>query len=288
MELKECPICKNTKIHLLPIYERAHLAQCNSCGFVFSILIPEQKELVAHYTHYPRGGDLSPITIKRYNELLDKFESFRKTNKLLDYGCSNGQFLEIAAKRGWEIYGLEFAGECFDNCARKGIKVFLLDNLPQELFREEFDIITSFEVIEHINNPCDKIQLIRKMLRKNGLFYFTTPNFNSLSRRFLKGKWNVIGYPEHLSYYTPKTIHQLLYNNEFRKHSLITSGISLERFNKSMKQNDEVPNGINTDELLRQKTESKLIYAIAKKVINFLLNILSAGDSIKGFYIKIR
>lgn len=285
MENKICILCSGNRLTELPRYKRANLVKCNECGFVFSKYIPTLNELTSYYTNYPRGGDLSPITIKRYNELLDIFESFRQSNKLLDYGCSNGQFLEIAAKRGWEIFGLEFAGECFDNCAKKGIKIYLLDNLPEHLFLNEFDIVTSFEVIEHINNPNDKLNIINKILRKEGLFYFTTPNFNSLSRKILKEKWNVIGFPEHLSYYTPQTIHQLLAKNGFRKKNLFTSGISLSRFKQSLNPSGNPP-GFNSDETLREKTETKFIYSIAKKLINYLLNLFKAGDSIKGFYIK--
>ena len=79
----------------------------------------------------------------------------------------------------------------------------------------KFDIITSFEVVEHINNPKEEINNYNQILRKGGLFYCTTPNFNSLSRRILKAKWNTICYPEHLSYYTIKTLTKLLKDTNF-------------------------------------------------------------------------
>ena len=96
-----CIICKSENLKLLEEYESSHLCKCLSCGFVFSKKIPTEKELKNHYGGYSRNI-LSPITIKRYNEILDEFEQIGKTNKLLDVGCGIGYFLEEAKKRGWE------------------------------------------------------------------------------------------------------------------------------------------------------------------------------------------
>lgn len=265
-------------------YERAFLTKCSNCGFVFSKKIPSLNELINHYTNYPRAVTLSPVTIKRYNELLDVFEVYKSGKNILDIGCSNGLFLECALKRGWNVYGIEFAEDCIESCAKKGIKVFKSDNLPQEFFKLQFDVITSFEVIEHINNPNEDMELIKKALRNGGAFYFTTPNFNSLSRYYLKDKWNVIEYPEHLSYYSAKTAHKLLSSHGFKRKFLITTGISISRFNQSLnKPNTTKP--LTSDEELRDKIEGSLLLGLSKKTINFVLNLFKIGDSLKGLYI---
>lgn len=285
MENNSCILCGCSQLDTLHQYHHAYLVKCSKCGFVFSKNIPEILELKKHYTNYNRPEELSPITIKRYNELLDSFEPHRKTNKLLDHGCSNGQFLACAKKRGWDVYGTEYAEECIVACAQQEIKVYPSDNLPSDFFSNQFDVITSFEVIEHINNPNDQLKLIIKVLRQGGVFYFTTPNFNSLSRYLLKEKWNVISYPEHLSYYTTATIHSLLIKYGFTKKYLITTGISLARFKQSIKTSSVPTANNNSDELLRNKTENNLFFAGIKKLINFFLNSTHSGDSLKGFYI---
>ena len=287
MELSNCIICKGTNLKTMPAYSRAFLVKCQSCGLVFGKKNPSPEELTAHYTNYPRYQSLSAITEKRYNELLDKFEPYRKNNNLIDLGCSNGLFLECAKKRGWNVYGTEYAQESIDYCAKKDIKVFKSDKLPPEFFKLEFDVVTSFEVIEHINTPNPEMDFTKKILRKGGAFYVTTPNFKSISRLLLKEKWNVIEYPEHLTYYTAKTLHNLMLKHGFTKQFLITTGISFLRFNQS-RGKEEINRTLNNnvDENLRQSIEKNFLLQWAKNFINFLLNTFKIGDAMKGLYVN--
>ena len=109
-----CLICSSSNLTILPAYQKDYLVQCMSCKFVFCNRIPTNDELLNHYKKYNRGNELSPITLLRYNELLDKFEQFRQTNNILDIGCGDGYFLEAAKNRGWNVYGTEFTDEAIE------------------------------------------------------------------------------------------------------------------------------------------------------------------------------
>jgi SAM-dependent methyltransferase len=269
------------------MFSHAHLVKCRSCDFVFCKRIPTAEELTAHYTNYPRYASLSPITEKRYNELLDNLERFRKNNNLIDLGCSNGLFLDIAKKRGWNVFGTEYAQESIDHCAKKGIKVFKSDKLPAEFFDLSFDVVTSFEVIEHINTPNEEAAFVKKILRPGGAFYVTTPNFNSISRTLLKSKWNIVEYPEHLSYFTPATLNQLMIKHGFKKKFVITTGISFTRFKQSIGETEESRiTNVNADENLRGKIERNPFLSLAKAGMNFFLNTFKMGDAMKALYTK--
>lgn len=287
MELNNCILCKSAELKRLPAYNNAFLVKCSHCGLVFCKKDPTPQELTDHYTNYPRYHSLSPITEKRYNELLDKFEPYRKNNNLIDLGCSHGLFLEVAKKRGWNVYGTEYAQESIDYCAKNNITVFKSDKLPAELFKMEFDVVTSFEVIEHINTPLADMELVKKILRKGGAFYVTTPNFNAISRLVLKQKWNVIEYPEHITYYTPKTLNKLLTNFGFKKQFLVTTGVSLSRFNQSRGIVDVNRTlNDNVDENLRKNIEKNLLLLWAKNITNFFLNGFKIGDAMKALYVN--
>lgn len=280
---QNCLLCGSEKGLSLNRYSRHYLVKCKTCGFVFCNRIPTMEELLANYNRYPRGSSISPITIKRYNELLDSLERYRHNNKLLDIGCGDGCFLEIAKKRNWEVYGTEFTDDAVLICKNKEINIVKGILNPDDFPNIQFDVITSFEVMEHIYNPQPEINNIDKLLRNGGAFYFTTPNFNSISRHYLGPDWTVIGYPEHLLYYTVKTIKYLLNKKSWGKKFIKTTGISLSRW-KTEKGNTS--NNQNIDEAFREKSESKVIFKLLKLFTNYALNITRLGDTIKVLYEK--
>lgn len=289
----KCLVCNATRLKPLKQFSANYLYKCNSCGFVFARRIPTEDELIKHYEGYGRNDYLSPITIKRYNELLDELEKYRKTNRILDVGCGIGYFLEEAKKRGWDVYGTEFTDQAISICETKGIsmKQGVLDTNNYE--PDFFDIITSFEVLEHINNPQDELNNFHHILRKGGLVYFTTPNFNSLLRYRIKEHYDIICYPEHLSYYTPNTVKRLFKKHGFKPLKVQTTGISLTRLRRGNLR--KVGGNVNTekiisstsrDEMLRNNIENKKYLQLAKVLTNNILTLLGVGDSLKGYFIK--
>lgn len=282
-----CLVCGSSKLVPLDAFAAAYLCKCSTCGFVFSQKIPSSFELEEHYKGYGRNDYLSPITIKRYHELLDQMEVYRKTNKLLDVGCGIGYFLEVAKERGWEVYGTEFTDRAIEICEGKGIIMQQGKLNPIKFETESFDVITSFEVIEHINNPIEELSNFNTLLRKGGLVYITTPNFNSLLRYRLKAAYNVITYPEHLSYYTPSTLKKVFKACSFRSQKIQTTGISLTRLKTSQgKTNQAFISKNSDDENLRKQIEEKAYLQLVKKIVNFKLSLFGVGDSLKGWFVK--
>lgn len=283
----KCLICNSSSLSGVGNYLKGRLVKCNDCNFHFAVDIPTTEELIAHYNKYERNDYLSPITIKRYHEILDSFEPYRKTNRLIDVGCGIGYFLTEAQKRGWEVYGTEFTDEAIAICKNKGFNMQqgVLNTADYEA--GSFDIVTSFEVLEHINNPIEEIQKFNNLLRKGGLLYFTTPNFNALERYYLKENYNVVSYPEHLSYYTKTTMNGFLTKHGFDKVKITTTGISLTRIETSKeKAGEKYVEENNTDDRIRNLTEEKGWAQLAKKTINAGLDLLGVGNSLKGYYIK--
>ncbi len=286
----QCLVCAAEKLRpLANYYEKHGLVKCQNCGLVFMEQIPTVEELNKHYEKYSytSEGYLSPLTIKSYQALLDEFEAYRKNNKILDVGCGRGWFLEEAKKRGWDVYGTEYSQTAVAVCQKKAIKMKEGQLNPDDFTEGEFDVITSFEVLEHINNPNEDVENIYKLLRKGGLFYCTTPNFNSLNRYYLKEDYNVIVYPEHLTYYTRNTLNRLAKQNQFQPIKFLSTGISITRIKTSKKVSDEkYISKESSDEKLRQNIDKKWYLQIGKRLVNHLLTLFSLGMTLKGYYIK--
>ena len=284
---KVCLICGSTKLISLKKYKSAYLCKCKDCEFVFSKKIPSDIELENHYKNYERNDYLSPITIIRYHELLDKFEAYRTFGNLLDVGCGIGYFLAEAKKRGWNVYGTEYTDEAVRICEKSGISMQKGKLNPNNYLPGMFDVITSFEVIEHINNPNEELRNFAKIIRKGGVVYCTTPNFNSLLRYRLKSAYNVICYPEHLSYYSPKTLKKVFNSAGFSTIKIETTGFSITRLTTSKGTSDQEYISKNSDdEQIRNKLESNYMLKKIKIIINTFLTIMGTGDSLKGLFIN--
>jgi len=93
--------------------------------------------------------------------------------KLLDVGCSYGNFLLIAKNKGFEVYGME-VNETAVEIARKKynlnvVKALTFDELLED-FKGPYKVITAFEVIEHIEKPLEFLQGVYNLLDNTGFF----------------------------------------------------------------------------------------------------------------------
>ena len=286
---KACLVCNSPKIYSLRGYESHDLSKCSDCGFVFMRRIPTISELEDYYSvyAYENEKEMPEPTKISLERLVKGFNSYRQNNRILDVGCGEGWILEIAKKDGWDVYGTEYSTRAIEICEAKGIKMYKGVLRPEEMQINEFDVIVSSETIEHINNPREDFSNICKLLRKGGLLYLTTPNFNSYLRYWLKEKYNVIGYPGHLSYYTKTTLNTLLTNCGFKKVKVLTTGISLTRFQNSIKAVNGAPNnGMSADEKLRTRIIKSPGLQFVKKVVNKGLTFTGLGMTLKAYYIK--
>lgn len=284
----KCLVCGSANLRQKKDYLNGDMVQCGACSFVFAQSIPTTEELIKHYEGYGRNDYLSPITIKRYHEILDTFEPYKKTGNLIDVGCGIGYFAEVAKERGWKVYGTEYTDEAMEICRNKDLIMHQGKLDPSNYPDGHFDVATSFEVIEHINNPIEEIENFKKILRKGGVAYITTPNFNSLSRLLSGPNWTVIGYPEHLSYYTPKTLNRLLSKGGFRKSKVETTGFSITKHKISQKKITDAKyiEANSDDEKLRGKMETIWYWKALKSLVNGTLTTLGVGDAMKAFYVK--
>jgi SAM-dependent methyltransferase len=280
-----CCLCGNSSLIAMPTFQHVHLVCCSNCNFHFSARPPTTEELTALYALYQRHDGISPITIKRYNEILDALEPFRKTNNIIDVGCGNGHFLQTAAKRGWIPYGIEATKEAVAMCEQKGIAMKLGALSTDSFPGVSFDVVTSFEVLEHLWNPREEVEKFKSILRTGGAVYATTPNFNSLSRHLLKDRWNVITYPEHLCYFSRRSIKKLFSAEFFSLSDCQTTGISITRF-RSAQSGSPQGDHQNWDEKVREQSESRPLLKLAKMFANFLLNVTSKGDALKATFVK--
>jgi 2-polyprenyl-3-methyl-5-hydroxy-6-metoxy-1,4-benzoquinol methylase len=280
---ERCVVCDGNRLRPLQRYSRTNLVRCLDCGLTFAGWRPTEQELAHHYKGYGTAWFDSPVTRRRYEELIDSFEPYRTSNRILDFGCGAGFLLEVAAARGWRCYGVEFGDLALELSRGKRFEVVKAPLAADAFPEAHFDVITAIEVVEHLRDPMPEAETIAHMLRPGGLLYCTTPNFNSASRRLLGPRWWNIGYPEHLSYFTPRTLCRWLGHFGLVPCDVTTTGFSLTVLQKSVAGTvDSSDPRDSADERLRNAIEESRFLRAGKTTANWILGAARAGDTIKA------
>ncbi len=200
------------------------LVQCQNCALVYVSPRPDANELYAlygeTYFHNNESGVVGyadyikdETNIRRTaNRRMTFIERFVQVGKLLDVGCAVGFFMDEARRRGWQVEGLDvssfavdYASEHFGLDAQHGT----LTDLSFE--PGAYDLVTLWDVIEHVPDPKAYIHRAAELLRAGGVVTLATPDVDSLPAKMAGRRW--VGYKlseEHIYYFSIKTLRQML------------------------------------------------------------------------------
>lgn len=202
------------------------LVRCPECGLVFQEPPPSAEAMASlYYFGDDLAGrletDLRPFTLERAREkrsLLDD-AGVRSGGRALDVGCSTGAWLEVARDAGWQPIGIEI-GDAFAEVARgRGFEVHTgtLAELAPAFEPRSFDLVTFWDVLEHLPEPRAALEQAACLLAPGGVIAATFPNVAGLypraTLRLLAGRTGVWEHPElpaHLYDFSPSTATGLL------------------------------------------------------------------------------
>lgn len=138
--------------------------------------------------------DLDPYRLEITNQAVLKFFPGRgnKQITILDAGCGNGYLSRILAKKGFQIYAIDFCPKLIEaakEMERKkplGIKYFLGDFRKTGLANHHFDFVLSHQTINEIKNPGKAFREFSRILKKEGrlICLFLHPCFNSQPEKY--------------------------------------------------------------------------------------------------------
>lgn len=132
--------------------------------------------------------------------------------RLLDVGCSSGALLAVAAKLGFSPSGVEIASKAAETARRAGFEVFcglLYDACYED---ETFDVITAFELIEHLSDPFLLLSECHRILKKDGVLIINTPNAASWTAIVMRERWDGFSLSSmggHVSFFSPRSLTHL-------------------------------------------------------------------------------
>jgi len=217
-----CPVCDESDGSPMGSKQGFHLYRSASCGLVFVAPVPKSEDIygeeyfhgAAHgfgYVDYNREKEAMHSTFARYVKEISKLYPVKK---LFDIGAASGYFVAFAKNCGWEASGIEIS----DAAAHEGrslnrpIQTGTIHQVPDG----KFDVITMWDVLEHVLDPRADIRRAGELLLPSGILAINTPDAGSWWARMLGIRWQLIVPPEHIHLFTKTALNILLEENGFK------------------------------------------------------------------------
>lgn len=257
METVNCALCGgNDTIQLFDLPDRlfarpqvrAILVQCRRCGLIYQNPRPTLGEMAQHYLPeyelYAPQSTQTPISSGlrlAYDYGMRKRAGFvtrhRRGGRLLDIGCATGLFLHTMRNSGaWDVEGVEINPEA----TRAARAQFHLDvrtgTLEQAGFASQaFDVVTMWDVFEHVHDPAQTLEEIQRILKPQGLLVLRVPNGSSWDARLFGQYWAGLEPPRHLYVFTPQTLGAILERHRFQPLRFSTASAAYTTFLLSLR-----------------------------------------------------
>ncbi len=217
----KCPLCDSTQNESF-YGDDNRILRCSHCNLGF--LNPDLwiRNLDAYYEQNPAYAEnsldqdkiqLMKAAAKDLVVIMNRFVASVSGNKLLDIGSNYGIFLEHANSCGYLTKGLELNKTLVEKSQKRGLNVTCGGALDIT-DRDSYDTITMIHVLEHVSDVRSALEKMHIALKKNGLLFLEVHNADSYISKKHKSSWKYVSL-EHLYYFTPKTLTDLLREQGF-------------------------------------------------------------------------
>lgn len=223
-----CPICASTaRFHCRK--ESARYYRCAPCGTIFQYPMPTAEAMAQYvdreyasgpYKEYVRARDLKLLTFrKRARQIVAR----QPVGRLLDVGCACGYFVEAAVEVGLDASGLELSPVAIAS-SQDYVRPRLMQGDVNHLVRQKldrFDVVTAFDIVEHVFEPLQFLESLTPLLRPGGLLVLSTPDTGHLLRALMGREWPMLQPMQHTVLFSGKSLTMALERVGFRDVELV-------------------------------------------------------------------
>lgn len=212
-----CPLCAYSKYTEEFTKYEIPLVRCKNCELRFHTKIPADPNDVyqdPNYTVCTKEDSEEHYNYRRERfgtermRLLERHCGSLKARKILDVGCGNGYFLSVVKETGANCFGSEFS-EKLRNFTIEKVGVPVYSDSLENFSEKDFDIITVFDVIEHIEKPVPFMTAASNLLKDNGYILIYTPNYDSFSIKVMKEYSSIVDPTKHVILFSYRSIEYL-------------------------------------------------------------------------------
>ena len=190
------------------------IVQCQDCGLVYVNPRRDGGSLLEAYEAvrdplYAEEQEGRVLTFERHLRPLEWRTGTPNGRALLDVGAYTGVFVEIAARHGWDAWGVEPSRWAVQQATERGLRVVQGTTETADLPDEFFDVVTLWDVIEHVGDPLEELRRVHNLLKSDGLVVVHTIDISSFFARLMGSRWPWL-MEMHLYYFSRRTLRQML------------------------------------------------------------------------------
>ncbi len=211
-------IVSGYKMNGSSVRSKFSIFRCLNCDIMWAEPVLGQDILLEcydreYYETYSRNADYKKMY---FENRLNELELHTRRGKVLDIGCGDGFFLYLARERGWESRGVEASLAAVGFAVEKyKVDVFYgpLEKINSK--KGDFNLITLWNVLEHMDDPLSSLDAIRDLLQAEGILAIETPNYRNIWFKYRVLENALFGadgldIPGHRQLFTPNALRYML------------------------------------------------------------------------------
>jgi len=236
LHLRPCPNCQSKKNQLELEKDHCRIVKCDNCDLIFvnpvfaedfydKMYASEIQQDIIKKLHEDSHEYRKERFGKERIELMGRFIKKEKPT-YLDVGCSTGYVVEAAQEAGWDAIGCELNPSAVKFAQKRGTNAILGDLTHKDIKGRKFDIVSLFDVLEHLLNPMTVLEEMIQFL-DDGVLVLYLPNYRSASVMLIGEDSHTIRPTHHLTYFTPESITRFLDTAGMKVEYMITEGLDI-------------------------------------------------------------
>ncbi len=251
-----CPVCRTMPEQRDPVVARIQartFRRCARCGMLYMSWTVDEKQTEYNrayfYEDYEKQygktyeEDFASIKAQgvRRMSFIDSIYRQRHssvTPTILDVGCALGPFLDAANDSGWQVFGIDVSQDAVSHVTNKlhypaVCAAFPDSSISEQFGIDRFDALTMWYVIEHFQDLDSVLSAVSSLVKKGGVFAFSTPSASGVSAKYHSEKFFEQSPSDHYTLWEPSRAASILKKYGFSVKKIVSTGIHPERFPES-------------------------------------------------------
>ena len=194
--------------------DHAQIVQCKKCSYVYANPVWDESDLIHLYSEvqdetYVTERIGRQLTFAKHLKEFEQITGSGNGRTLLDVGAYIGVFVDVARQAGWDAIGVEPSEWAVNYAREQGLPVLQGTMESAALVGRQFDVVTMWDVIEHVADPSGELQKAYDLLKPGGYIAVHTMDIDSLMAKATGPRWPWL-MEMHIHYFSQRTLSRML------------------------------------------------------------------------------